>query len=423
LILHLVATEAEEYSEGVSDYGLTGVQFKNPLYAITYGILNREHTRRNLCLTPAQQFMMISTLVVEMDAGPYSHHDVVTAAEDAIGSPLKTEEVTALKSHPLLSPVGDGIFTFRFEYLARFAPAVWITNYLLESQQDLIAEKYLASIGGRNSPISGYVADLLRGADWKPHLVTHFNRLKQGGADQVAAVPFLWEIAQSLLPPPGEADRVKRTSAMLELFGIGEPAKNTFSGFRFSGLISYFDFRTITFKNCVFQSCEWLNCEFDSTSRFLDCTFRGRWGQVQSGGLRSAVYSPLNETNVDKDAQSDLEKLLDKPNVLSMTRESIIGMLTSILEQFRGAGFYIPRSRDHLKLMQFIGAPVVRDFIVDQLVEHGVLVEETDRGLQVVKKNSASVTALLDNGTLNGAVNATANEVIKRFRPNPATVH
>jgi hypothetical protein len=81
LILHLVATEAEEYSNGAQDYGLQTSQFRNPLYAITYGILHREHSRRNLCLTPAQQFMMISTLVVEMEDGLYSYLDVLTAAD------------------------------------------------------------------------------------------------------------------------------------------------------------------------------------------------------------------------------------------------------------------------------------------------------------------------------------------------------
>jgi hypothetical protein len=206
LILHLAATEAEEYSDGATDYGLQNGQFRNPLYAITYGILHREHTRRNLCLTPAQQFMMISTLVVDMEGGPYSYEIVLQAGEYALGAPLKEEEKTALKSHPLLNSTGDKLFTFRFEYLARFAPAVWVCNYLLGDKEDRIVEKYLGSSAGRNSPVSGYVADLLRDADWKPHLMAHVRRVKQGEAAHATSIPFLWEIAQSLLPIPGQAD-------------------------------------------------------------------------------------------------------------------------------------------------------------------------------------------------------------------------
>ncbi len=286
---------------------------RNPLYAITYGILHREHTRRNLCLTPAQQFMMISTLVVDMEGGPYSYDVVLQAAEYALGAPLKEEEKTALKSHPLLNSTGDKLFTFRFEYLARFAPAVWVCNYLLGDKEDRMVERYLGSIAGRNSPVSGYVADLLRDADWKPHLVAHVRRVKQGEAAHAASVPFLWEIAQSLLPIPGQVDRSTRTSKMSEIFGGMEQIRIIFSGLFFIGPIAYMDFRKTSFRTCTFQNCEWINCEADSSTEFRDCVFKGRFGQIQSGGLRSAVYSPLTDTNVDKDAQMDLEKLLDRP--------------------------------------------------------------------------------------------------------------
>ncbi len=101
--------------------------------------------------------------------------------------------------------------------------------------------------------------------------------------------------------------------------------------------------------------------------------------------------------------------------MVSVTRENIINMLTTLLEQFRGGGFYMPRTRDQLNI-KFIGAPVVREHIIEQLIAYEVLEERASRGLQVVKKNSASVTALLDNGTLNGAVHSAANEVIKQFK-------
>ena len=104
-----------------------------------------------------------------------------------------------------------------------------------------------------------------------------------------------------------------------------------------------------------------------------------------------------------------------------MTPESIVSVFTSLLEQFRGAGFYMPRTREQLRL-RFVGAPVVRECIIDQLIQHGVIEEDEGRVLKVVRKNSASVTALLDNGTLNGAVHAAVNEVVKRFRPGLATV-
>lgn len=62
LILELIATEAEEYPEGTKTNSLPSTQYRNLLYTITHGILHREHEGRKLRLTPAQQFMMISSL-------------------------------------------------------------------------------------------------------------------------------------------------------------------------------------------------------------------------------------------------------------------------------------------------------------------------------------------------------------------------
>ena len=97
----------------------------------------------------------------------------------------------------------------------------------------------------------------------------------------------------------------------------------------------------------------------------------------------------------------------------SVAREAAIGMLTSLLEQFRGAGFYVPRTREQLKL-KFVGAPAMRDFILESLLARGVVEDEEGRGLQVVGKHTASVTALLDNGTLNGSVRLVAGDVVGR---------
>jgi hypothetical protein len=414
LILHLVATEAEEYSDGAKQYGIESPKYRNPLYAITYGILNREHSRRNLRLTPAQQFMMISTLVVDMGNGPYSSIDVRTAAEYAMGSSLKDGEDISLKSHPLLRPTADGTFVFRFEYLAKFAPAVWLCEYLMDARRDSTVEKYLASIAGRSSPVSAFVAELMRESAWESCLKSQVSRLKVGDSDLRATAPFIWEVAQSLLPPPGNLSRVARTDKMREIFGEIAANRIEFSGLLFSGPIPYMDFRGTLFNGCTFQNCEWINCEAGPTTEFLNCTFKGRFSQIQSSGLRSAIYNPLAESNVDLDARADLERLLNKPNLLSTTREAIIGMLTTLLEQFRPAGFFVPRSHEQLSA-KLVGPAVVRDCIIEQLIANAVLETHTERGLLVHKKHSASITALLDNGTLNGAVRSAAMEVINRF--------
>lgn len=102
----------------------------------------------------------------------------MTTAEDALGQTLSKDEQNALqislKSHALIRPTGLGSFAFRFDYLVQLAPAVWVCNYILEQKPDAIVEKYLASLTGRSSPVSAFVADLLKERDWKALIRTPF---------------------------------------------------------------------------------------------------------------------------------------------------------------------------------------------------------------------------------------------------------
>jgi hypothetical protein len=414
LILHLVATEAEENSNS-GDYGLEDTKYKNPLYAITYGILNREHTRRNLCLTPAQQFMMISTLVIEMGDGPYELSDIRTAVDYAFGNSLEDTKFNVVLIHPLLKRISSGTFCFRFDYLTHFAPAVWLCDYLIGDRRDTIVERYLSDIAGRSSPVSGHVADLLREIEWIPYVAAHVERMKNGDLSHRAITPFLWELAQSLMPPPNNAARSLRTLKMGNLFGKQDKDQIIFAGLPFSGPIAYMDLRRVSFKECTFQNCEWISCEAGQDTEFNNCRFKGRFVQVASPGLRSGIFDPLTEDNVDEDTRSDLENLLGRRGLLTTTSAAVRGMLISLLGELRPAGFFIPRIRDEL-CARFVGPLLVRNHIIERLVANGVLENDAVGRLRVMNKHSASVMALLDNGQLNGRLRVVEQEVTKHFQ-------
>jgi hypothetical protein len=105
---------------------------------------------------------------------------------------------------------------------------------------------------------------------------------------------------------------------------------------------------------------------------------------------------------------------LQRAGGLTTNIDAITGMLIALLQPFRAAGFFTPRTREQLTV-KYIGPAPVRDFIIEQLIGHAVL-SVGDRGLSVVRKNSASVLALLDNGTLNGAVRQVAHKVADQFK-------
>jgi hypothetical protein len=221
--------------------------------------------------------MMITTLVVDNETGPYTYSDITLAAEFALGRSLAVEELTPLRSYPLFLTVGDGQFSFRFEYLARFAPAVWISDYILNNFADPVAERYVGQIAGRNSPVSEYVSDLLKDVDWKPHFRSHVDRLKVRGLGQSPVVAFLWEIAQSVTLNSAVSERSVRTDTMLKLFGSSHEEENIKKGvidhIMIAGVIAYMDFRGVTFRACSLSNCEWINCHFDESTEFVNCAF------------------------------------------------------------------------------------------------------------------------------------------------------
>jgi hypothetical protein len=409
LILHLVATEAElAGTNQPEDYAFETIRYRNPLYAITHGILYREHMNRHFCLSPSQQFRMISTLVVDMGSGPYGLPDVTTAAEDSYGAELTPEQVTTVKSHPLLTAVANG-FIFRFEFLAQFAPAVWLCEFILANKRDTIVENYLASFDGRSSPVVGHMVDLLSQTNWQDPVAIHVQRVRHGDTKQNAVIPFLWELAQSLCLA-GHLGRPVQTELMIKIFGDKSQRKQ-FAGLQFAGLLAQLDLRNTTFMNCTFRNCEWISCEADASTAFQDCAFRGRFSLSNSAGLRSAIYNPLSD--VDEESRSELDKLLDRPMQIRTNLDATKRMLKSLFETFHTAGLFVPRTHDQLKA-KFIAPSVLLDFAVEQLILKGVLTENGGR-LSVTNKHAPSVTALMDNGTLNGNVRIVSTEIVRRF--------
>lgn len=413
LVLEIIAIEAEVSAADPIDVSLQREDFKDPLYAITYGMLDREHRRRNLRLTPSQQFMMISTLVVDMGEHGYPWEEIQTAAEFALGSPLTHEDSTALRAHPLLRREANDRYVFRFDYLPKFAPAVWLSDYLVQERSDRVAEKYLASLAGTSSPVTGFVRDLLVRADWKRHLgrqVAHFKEMNS----EPGVLAFLWELAQSLLPGPGVASVGQRMDAMYELFGDRDRKEMTLLSQPFFGPIVHMDLRGVSFVNCLFRNVEWIGCHADAQTRLDGCRFEGRFVEVQSHGLKSAVLERISDDSVDAVARADLERLFDRPQSVRTSPDAVKQTLTTLLQQFHTAGYFVARTREDLRQL-FAGPAPVRNFAIERLLENRVLEEDDKGNLKVVKAQSGAVTALLDNGNLNRAVRKVADEVLEKF--------
>lgn len=232
--------------------------------------------------------------------------------------------------------------------------------------------------------------------------------LKQGGSRVVA--PFLWELAQSLIPDVSVSSRIARMQTMCDIFG--ESKQRLFSNITFAGPVVYMDLHGVLFKNCTFLSCEWINCDADATTEFRDCVFRGRFHAVSSGGLGRAVFNPLSEENADDTALADLERLTGRTP--RTNRDAVTRLLKSLLNEFQRGEYSIPRNLRDIEAMR-MGPSAIMNYMIAALLKRGVLENDEGNRLRIVRSHSATVMALLDNASLRRSLLHVVDDVVEQF--------
>jgi hypothetical protein len=251
---------------------------------------------------------------------------------------------------------------------------------------------------------------LLRDSDWKTHIAEHVRLLKETSPAKAGVMPFLWEVAQSLLPDVSQSTRRERMEAMLQIFGQSEGRHVT--GLTFAGAIVFLDCSGVTFGRCQFVNCEWINCAGDSTTEFRDCDFRGRFHHVTSGGLGRAIFNPLTESNTDNVSLEDIDRLIGRrPRT---NRDAATRLLKAFLNEFQRVGYSIPRGRRDVESMR-LGQGAIVTSTIEALLARKVLEEDQGGRLRIAGRHGAAVMALLDNASLRGPLREVVDDVVNEF--------
>ena len=329
-----------------------------PVSWLLEALCEREMVRQQLPLSGKQQISVLKDIASEVAKGvPLTTETIELVIPQHY--PLDESEVRTcvkkLGSHPLM---------FRFQGGWTFAQdQVWILlladNLLDKVEQDAIA--YLAAFNRESVLDAGQLNDLANSilaisekragnAAYLDYLLRFRNVIERSilkdtdsRKSQILGRLYL-NIAIRYIDnvlPKGSIQK-ERTELFLKLLGT----KGKLYSLQFYGALANYDFRGVSFEECVFRELRWANCKFDEKTAFLRCAFEG--GQVDyCTGFGSASFIDIR---MDSEARALISSEQISQGTKAYTDEDLKSDVRSVLERFsvHGSVGFKPVKNYHL---------------------------------------------------------------------------
>jgi hypothetical protein len=409
LIINLIATEAEDIERNAEAIEGPSFFYNNPLYYLTHGIMNREHSRRHLSLTPAQQLAMMADLSTTAGGATFDFEQIDIATSHS-GASLNEHDGMIIRSHPLFKNIPEGI-VFRFDYLTHFVPAAWIADHLLSSQYLTDIENILSKDAGKSSPIIIHLTEMLGNADWRTVLTKYGDYLRRTSPKSMATAS-LWGITSSLLFSSGITRPSERTKGMLSILGESKENNKTFTHLTISGPINQMGLEGTSFIGCHFVDTQWMSCNIDETTVLRDCKYSGRVTVLHSQ-LQKATFHGLTQEFMDEQAQEDINNIFGKRTQIMVTRGLVERVVGEILRLFRNGEYYVNVSRNEI-LNKIIAPNVVKESVLNHMIENKLIETDKDNILAVVRKYNNDIINMIENNNPSGIVANVVNSICKK---------
>jgi hypothetical protein len=242
----------------------------------------REQLRQQLSLNPAEQLSVFTQFAADVAQGEQASTATLEYALATTRPELDKQTIEGtidkLKSHPLLEKAPfDDTWSFRQSQTkvlllaqrvvdcepGKLFSLVGLLRIDLELRQDL-SEAIVDIITAREQeePAKRTLAGLIQAVGRGSSAALQAENQRLRGAVLMASV-------ERFCPPRGSSHR-ERSELLVSLSG---PEGITL--FSFSGSMTRFDLRSMSFKRCVFAQVSWANCNFDAGSTFGDCELHG----------------------------------------------------------------------------------------------------------------------------------------------------
>ncbi|SFN16521.1 NACHT domain-containing protein [Dokdonella immobilis] len=243
------------------------------LEGLMIAICERESKRQNLSISGVRQldvFQEISLLSSSSDVLAFERDDLQAAGVSEV-------DASKFSSHPFVRKVGDGQYSFAYDFLAPFLRALAIRRATLESA----------------TPIRQSVLEAMRAEEnGKGFLIEHTSRMLEGESmdkvyELLARIPaidkssrsFVFHLLQRLADV--QVDVVNGSDrARVAVKALAEPpGSEIVRGARFTGVLERLcltgiefvdcEFLDVSFRGIEFEGCVFRSCRFDGEVIFL----------------------------------------------------------------------------------------------------------------------------------------------------------
>jgi hypothetical protein len=359
----------------------------DPLEDILLRVCRRENLRQGIQIPPERQLAFFEELFREKP-GRISEEDLRMYLEVICGVQDPTVQ-EKFRIHFLLRRAGqntdqgdsddaagsDGVFLPRYEVLRTYFLARFLSRELLSLRERSgwrrNAAVTLAESGGGRTPVVEWLLGQLRRQPFdsvREALRHGFTMIKDPSGLPIRnkAGCALFGVVTRWLT---EDDKAERTATLKYLMSLRTAGPNEIEEGFFSGIVSRFDFRGMTLRNCYLEDCEFRNCVFDNSTTLLQSDVSGSLNFFKCSGEQDIR---IDDSSLSGEAQYTLAKLRGAKLSEDVARTFAEEILEHVLRKFRGPfGFHSIQYGNRLKGLPR-GNPF-REYIWDALLKHNIV--------------------------------------------------
>jgi hypothetical protein len=406
-ILRLASLAAEEqygHGQGTDSWA----DARDPLDAILGALAAREQQKNSIDASKQNRILYSTALTFGEEFSVDDFTDILHLYIDG------NERLDGMLTHHVLTGEGNKR-RFLFNGLGDYIRAKAVANWIFLNQNDIIGiEEYLGQIMSEEDTsvdifgeISRYYGDIevIEAAFGDKRVRSTFSGRKGQG--------LLFLFARALRKQK-YVEHQEIEDLFIRTFLGGE---RELCGLEFKGQIGNLSFKSLKFHSCRFHNVVFRNCEFDDSSEFANCDFKGDFAIYSCDGFEDTI---LNSHSLSPQARAVFASRNVKGSDRRVTESDVHELMRYIFSQLQNFDLrYGDMSREGLLSRAQKKNSYIANFVVECLVRRGVLTISKGHQRHRDRLSVAlpeDVIAFHRDGAVIRSIRAVVDDVIRKFR-------
>lgn len=366
-------------------------------------ILQRECVRQNLSTPAHEQLKAFEQIAVEQS--PTFDLELLCVAG------FNEADIQKLNVHPLLHPVDNLSYKFRYAFLESY----FLASYLAKTirgiyQEDARAFPIMSGEANGKGYVMEHLVELL-GSNAEQSLHQYFRSIPVA---ESSARSFLFHVAKTVVE-----GHIHRTNALFQILVGGQGTKQWMVDSLFVvGIIDKLDLSNIEFNRCTFLNVNFIRCRANEDTKFLDCKFSG---DLLFDGCAPSEWSRVQLKNCSMDRSAELAWGGIRKDVSSSHRGEMIqhAMYLALSKFWHHGRFKASISASHWRRGP-LGHTEYCQTILEEMLKQDVLMKIligglTEGGYAFNREVLPDLQRFMDNRQMTGRLLVIYQSIMRKF--------